>query len=398
MTLAILGGEPVIKRPLAKFNTIDNSEIMGAQHVLRHFPLSGFLGGQARGGHLVCELEQEWAKAMGVKHAIACNSGTSGLLAACAAVGVGIGSPVLTTPFTMSATSAAPLFLGANLIYGDIDPETFNLSPFVDAKYLHDVHAVLVTNLFGHPADLYKWREECHKRGVYLIEDSTQTPFSVIGQTGQIYAGTVGDVGVFSFNVHKHLQCGEGGMVVVPDDDRIALAIRHFINHGELAGNGRAGLNLRMTELNAVIALEQLKKRNDIITKRQFQALNLTSIADKYEWIGPPIKRDHCEHVYYAWAAKFTMPFVPRNLLLKAINAEGFPIRTGYVDPLYHLPAFAQFRSPCPVAEAMHDKILGVFENCGYTLNDDDFAGFEQILRKIEDNIPALRGITEATA
>lgn len=397
MTLAILGGEPVIKRPLVKFNTIGEDETIGARLVLDHYPLSGFLGGETRGGHWVRQLEERWAEAMGVKHAIACNSGTSGLLAACAAVGIDVDTPVLTTPFTMSATSAAPLFLGANLLYGDIDPETFNLM-LPDPKYLWDTHAVLVTNLFGHPADLFTWRGECQKRGVYLIEDSTQTPFSVIGQTGRIYAGTVGDVGVFSFNVHKHLQCGEGGMVVVPDDDRIALAIRHFINHGELAGNGRIGLNLRMTELNAVIALEQLEKHRQIIEGRQIQALRLTGIATKHDWIGPPVAREHCDHVFYAWAAKFTMPFVPRDLLLKAINAEGFPIRPGYVPPLYRLPAFAMFRSPCPVAEAMHDRVLGVFENCGYTLDDDDFAGFEQILRKIEDNIPALRGIAEAVA
>lgn len=397
MSLAILGGEPVIKQPLNKFDTIDKEEMDAVRHVMEDYPLSGFLGGEERGGPWVRNLEQQWAKAMGVKHAIACNSGTSGLLAACAAVNIGIGTKVLTTPFTMSATSAAPLFLGASLIYGDIDPETFNLM-LPDAKYLWDSHAVILTNLFGHPADLFRWREECKKRGVYLIEDSTQTPFALIGQTGRIHAGTVGDIGVFSFNVHKHLQCGEGGMVVVPSDDSLALAIRRFINHGELAGIRSVGLNLRMGELNAVIALEQLQKREEIIQSRQVQAGMLTGIAEKYDWIGPPVVRNHCKHAYYAWAAKFTMPFVPRDLLLKAINAEGFPIRAGYVEPLYRLPAFERFRFPCPVAEVMHDKVLGVFENCGYTLNDDDFDGFEQILRKIEDNIPALRGIVEAKA
>src|SRR5262245_49126875 len=113
MTLALFGGDPVIKQPLAKFNSIDANEVDAVATVLHNYPLSGFVGGEKRGGTFVQQLEDEWAEAMGVRHAIACNSATSGLLAACAAANIGIGSPVLTTPYTMSATSAAPLFFGA---------------------------------------------------------------------------------------------------------------------------------------------------------------------------------------------------------------------------------------------------------------------------------------------
>src|SRR4249919_3066727 len=110
-SLAINGGPKAVTRPLHIFRTIGEREISYANAALLSGPLSGYLGGELTGGLRVEALEYEFAGILGVKHAIAVNSATSGLLAACVATGLSRGSRVLTTPYTMSATAAAPAFL-----------------------------------------------------------------------------------------------------------------------------------------------------------------------------------------------------------------------------------------------------------------------------------------------
>jgi perosamine synthetase len=356
MTLAIDGGKPEVTGPVKRFSGISRLEAAAASAVVHDGPLSGFLGGQARGGHWVRALEDKWAEMFEVKHAVACNSATSGLLAACHAVGVERHDLVITTPFTMSATAAAPRWLGANLHFADIEDQMFCLRdpPLIDWR----AKAVIVTNLFGHPAHLRDLCNDCLERGVYLIEDNAQAPFAM--EDGR-YAGTIGHIGVFSLNVHKHIQCGEGG-VCVTDDDDLADRLRGFINHGELAG-GALGLNLRMTEVTAAIALAQLARAKPIVEGRIAQAEAIIAAIGSIPGLRPPVVRNGCKHVYY------TIPFLiegERARFVKALAAEGVPLTEGYGPPLYRLPAFAPFARPCPVADDLHDRRLFYFENCGY--------------------------------
>lgn len=386
MTLAILGGKPLIgPGEIEPFNGIGDSEVRAAAKAIRSGPLSGFLGGMDRGGPCVRSLEDRWQSTFAVRHAIACNSATSGLLAACHAAGVNSKSKVLTTPFTMSATSACAAILGAEIVYSDIEDDTFCLDP--DRCNLEDITHCIITNLFGHPAQLSRWKESAVYHGVTLIEDNAQSPFA---EQGGKYAGTVGHMGVFSLNVHKHIQCGEGG-VVVTDDDRYAERLRRFINHGELAG-AAAGLNLRMTEYTAAIAEAQLNKAWYIIGDRIKQAQLLTQACAGRDWIVPPVELPDSDHVYYVWAAKLLTEKlgISRDIFVRSVACEGFPLKSGYVQPLYRLNAFSRFVSPCPVAETMHDRTLVIFENCGHTITAGIADRFSQILDKIEDNAKAL--------
>src|SRR5258708_28565936 len=102
--LALLGGEPAVTEPLHRFNTIGYDEAEAAAQAVMGGPLSGYLGGEKRGGYHVERLEATWAEMFGVKHAVACNSATSGILIACMAIGVRSGRTVRTTPYTMSGT------------------------------------------------------------------------------------------------------------------------------------------------------------------------------------------------------------------------------------------------------------------------------------------------------
>jgi perosamine synthetase len=344
MTLAINGGKPAVTTPLRKYNTIGESEIAAAVDAMRSGPLSGYLGGIDKGGRYVEELEDTFAGILGVKHAVACNSATSGLLMACFSCGVQKHSVVLTTPYTMSATAAAPKVLGPTIMFGDIEGETFGLTPHHEDR--NDV--TISTNLFGHPARNRALKKEAQA----LIEDSAQAVFAQ--DNGK---SLTGDVACFSFNVHKHLQAGEGG-ICVTNNETLALFMREYRNHGELKkDNGSCGLNLRMTDVTAAIALAQLRRHKEIMDGRIAFAEQLTEMVKMLPGVRPPVVREGCTHSYYIHASLSD----DRDWVVQALNAEGVPMRAGYVTPLYKSARVQRAVSACHgIRREPHHDVRGV--------------------------------------
>jgi dTDP-4-amino-4,6-dideoxygalactose transaminase len=261
--------------------------------------------------------------------------------------------------------------------FHDVDKDTFcidNVRP--------DVGMVIAVNLFGHPAKLSELRRKCDasKTKTYLIEDNAQSPLAMENSR---YAGTIGHLGVFSLNVHKHLHCGEGGIVCTNDDD-LAKSIRLFRNHGELAG-GSIGLNLRMTEVTATVARVQLRRIDDLVGGRVIQAHKLMAAMER-PWLKPPIVRTGCTHSFYVIAYKFdeAVAGFSRAWFVEQMAAEGVPLMAGYVKPLYELPAFSAYRRSCPVAEELHYKTLVCFENCAYSPTDSQIDQISDIIDKVE--------------
>jgi perosamine synthetase len=361
----------IVKGPIKPFNSIGREE-RHAVDMAMFDSLSGYLAGRERGGPHVRALEDAWCETFGVRHAIACNSATSALLAACEAADVGPGSKVLTTPMTMSATSAAPVFLGADLLYADVDDHAFALSGPFQRDY--GIKAAVVTNLFGHPAYLSQTRKMCERFDWIMIEDNAQSPFAMEGDR---FAGTVGHIGCWSLNIHKPLQCGEGG-ICTTDDDELAARMRAFINHGEHVSD-RIGLNLRMPEVCAAIALTQLRRGKEIIGGRVAQAEAIIAAIGDIPGLRPPVVGKNCKHVYYA------IPFLVeknRTEFCNTLLANGVPIVEGYVPPLYRMSAFKTFARPCPVAEDLHDRRLLYFENCGWSPTGEQIKQIGEAFRK----------------
>jgi len=344
--------------PIAPYNSITKVEIAAAIAAMDDGPLSGYLAGQERGGKMVRALEDAWQETFNVRHAIACNSNTSGLMAAAFAVGLGPGDDFACPAMTMTATAAAPMFTGATPIFCDVEDETFGLSvtglPFEEI----DNWPVFATNLFGHPCDLRRIRQWCDANGTYLIEDNAQAPFATERER---YTGCIGHIGVFSLNVHKHFHCGEGG-VIVTNDDHLAWRMRGFINHGEHI-MAPIGLNLRMPEVSAAIAGAQLRRAYGLVAQRVVQAQEIIAAIGDVPGIRPPVVRDDCVHVYY------TIPFLidgDRAAFCHDLRNAGVPVVEGYADPLYRMTAFKQFGMRCPNAEDLHDRRLFYIENCAY--------------------------------
>lgn len=341
-----------------------------------NMPLSGFLAGEERGGTLVRMLEEDWAAAMGVRHAIACNSATSGLMAAAFAVGLDDESTFYVSPLTMSATAAAPMFTGAKPLFTDILPASLVLDPVgVEGHRLRTLEgrrakAVFTTALFGNSCCEYDMRAICHRHGMKLVVDAAQAPFA---KAGEKFVGTIGDIGVFSLNVHKHLQCGEGGVIVTNDDD-LARKMRLFINHGETVG-ASVGLNLRMTELAALVAHGQLKRRDALIGGRITQA---QKIIDAFGYVRPCVW-EGTQHVFYV--IPWMMEWEKRESFIVACAAGGVPLKAGYHPLLYHMPAFAPYRLSCPEAVRAQAGLV-LFENCAWTLTDHQIAEMGRIMRE----------------
>ncbi len=350
---------------LRRYNSIGPEEVHAAATVVSQGVLSGYLAGVNFGGPQCEALEGEFAAEFFTAHAVAVNSATSGLLAACNACWIGPGDEVIVSPYTMSATAAAPLHLGAKVKWGAIDSKTFNLIP--DASLIGPrTAAVIVTNLFGHPARLNEWRGICDRAGIWMIEDNAQ---AIRAMEHGCYAGTVGHIGVFSLNVHKHIQCGEGG-VCLTDEGHLAQRMRNFRNHGE-AMDDVPGLNLRMTEVSAAIAREQLKKSPVLVGGRRRQAERLSEIA----WqAGLPASyvREGYDHSWYIWSVLLEST-QRRDAFVDALCAKGFPMQKGYMKPLYAIRAFP--RAPASVMRGVEDieSRLATFENCAWDVPESQW-------------------------
>jgi dTDP-4-amino-4,6-dideoxygalactose transaminase len=384
--LAINGGKPVIDKPLPVYNSIGKEEIDAVTKVLEGGCLSKFVGAWGKdfdGGDAVKAFEQAWRKQFGVAHAISVNSATSGLYAAMGAIGIEPGDEVIVPPTTMSATAMAPLVYGGIPVFADIEDETFCIDPQdVRRKITPRTKAILAVNLFGHPARLKELRALADEHGIFLIEDNAQAPLAT--EHGR-YSGTIGHIGVFSLNYHKHIHTGEGGLCLT-NDDRLALRLRAIRNHGENivepAGlmedmSNMFGFNYRLSEIAATIGLWQLEKAEYHVEQRVKIAQKLRQAISSLSGLTPPVERDGCSHVYYVLAMRYDEKAmgVSRDFFSKALFAEGFPNYIGYVKPLYLLPIFQKKiavgskgfpfslstttnyqKGLCPVAERLYEK------------------------------------------
>lgn len=403
--LAINGGKKVREKLFPAYNTIGIEEEEAVLRVLRSGKLSNFLGtwhDDFYGGKEVQALEEEWAACFGARHAIAVNSATSGLYAAVGACGISPGDEVIVSPYTMSASATAALVYGAIPVFADIEPEFFCLDPHsVESRITSKTKAIIVVDIFGLPYDADAINSIARRHGLFVIEDCAQAPGAKY--QGR-FAGTLGDIGVYSLNYHKHIHCGEGG-VIVTDDDQLAWRLRLIRNHAEAVLDAKGiekpeelvnmvGFNYRMTELEASVARCQLKKLDGLVTERQENVAYLAKELSQIPCLKPAVVRPDSTHVYYVHPLLFdkNIAGISRNLFAKAVRAElaptglrekeGVQLGCGYVKPLYlqpiyqHRIAFGSNGYPfnlaqnnlnyerglCPVTEQLHFETLMTHE------------------------------------
>ena len=231
--LSLLGGTKIIKYKFKKFNTINKLEINAATKVLKSGNLSNFLGTNSKnfyGGTNVRKLENAFKSYFKVKFAISVNSWTSGLIAAIGSLDIEPGDEIILPTWTMSACASAILNWNAIPVFADIEDKTFCIDPESIKKNISKkTKAILAVDIFGHSANLGEIKKIAKKYKLKIISDTAQAPGALY--KGK-FAGTISDIGGFSFNYHKHIHCGEGGMIVT---NNIRLARRAMLirNHAE---------------------------------------------------------------------------------------------------------------------------------------------------------------------
>ena len=420
--LALLGGPKTIQEPFALYRSIGQEEVAAATRVIESGVLSRFLGSwdpDFFGGDEVRSFENEWAAFFRVKHAVTVNSNTSGLVAAIGAIGVEPGDEVIVSPWTMSATATAILVWNAIPVFADIEPETFNLDPAaIEKNITPHTKAIVVTDIFGHAADLDAIMAIARRHNLKVIEDSAQAPGAIY--KGR-FAGTIADIGVFSLNYHKHIHTGGGG-VCVTDDERLAERMQLIRNHAESVVGDKGvsdisnmiGFNFRMTEVEAAIGREQLKKLQPLVDQRIKAADRLTRGIRDLPGLRLPVVKPDCTNVYYVYPITYDEQAtgIPRSRIVSALRAEGLEVGDGYSN-LHLLPMYQQkqaygtkgypwsgsfykgsvsyAKGICPVAEQLNDSRYLGLEMCVYRFTDNETDLVVKAFHKVWSALDLLR-------
>jgi perosamine synthetase len=398
--LALFGGEPVRKHRFPPHPVLGDEEKQAVLDVLNRGELSTFIAAPGEyflGGKKIKEFERRFADYHGVEYAVAFNSATAALHAAVVAVGVEPGEEVIVPPYTFTSTATCALMHNAIPVFADVQDDIYNLDPTAVAKVISPLtKAMIPVHLFGHPADMDGLMALARQHNLKVIEDCAQAP-------GARYkgglVGTIGDCGIFSFTENKNITTGEGGMLIT-NDAAIAEASRMVRNHGEAIWEGQTvrtytstmlGWNYRMTEMEAALGIVQFSRMDALHSVRIELSDYLTEKLQDVEGLTTPTVYPDCSHTYYAYALKYDehTTGVPRDLFVKALNAEGIPFGAGYVRPLYLSPiyhnskpfAFRHYtgtakydKGICPIAERLHehDLILTIIARPPATLTDMD--------------------------
>lgn len=353
--LALEGGTPLRSRPWQDNFTTGEEEKRAVLEVLSTGYLSLFEGShhpdppfRFDGGPYVRRLEEAVGDKLGVPHVISVNSATSGLYAAIGALGIGYGDEVIVSPYTMSACAAAPLVYGAIPVFADVEAETGCLSVDSIRRVITPrSRAILVVHQFGIPADMDGILALAKQHGLKIIEDCAQA-WGALHNGRPV--GTIGDIGVFSFNVNKSIQSGEGGLCVTRDAD-LSYRLKLIRNHGEAvvgpAGYDNItniiGFNYRMTELTAAVAYEQFRKLETLNARRLELVGRLTDALAEFPGLIPLRARAGTHATYYVYPVRFLAEHWgnrSRADFAGAMNAEGICMFQGYVRPLYLQPMY----------------------------------------------------------
>ena len=324
--LALLGGTPVRTKPFGEpWPIFDDNEEKALLKALRSRNWCCLRGSA------VYDFEKEFAEAMGVRHCVLSNGGTTALSASLHCLGVGPGDEVITTPNTFIATINVICNAHALPVFVDIDPDTGSM----DAELMEDAitehaKAILPVHLSGFPADIEKIMSVANKHKIPVVEDACQ---SVFAEVNDKKVGTFGTTGCISFQEWKSLVCGEGG-ALLGSDEELMRRCAAFVNNGRDPKRARRGYafpgsNHRMTEFQAAILTEQFKrfKKQDKIRQRNGRYLEreLAKI--------PGIKRRkvYCEKTRFTYVT-FELDYDKKHLnsvsasrFAEALRAEGVP-------------------------------------------------------------------------
>ncbi|HOB43303.1 MAG TPA: UDP-4-amino-4,6-dideoxy-N-acetyl-beta-L-altrosamine transaminase [Bacillota bacterium] len=369
--------------------SIDDDDVRSVVEVLK--------GDWLTTGPSVDRFEQDLARYVGARHAVAVNSGTSALDIAVQALDLPKGSEIITTPFTFAATSNAILYNGHVPIFADIDPITRNIHPDeIQKRITPKTRAIIYVDYAGQPCAIDEIREIAREYDLRLIEDACHA-FGASYKGRKI--GTFADMTIFSFHPVKPITTGEGGAVVTDDPDlnaRLRLLRSHGITRdvGDLFGEGESwgydmqllGHNYRMTDIQAALGVSQLKKIDSFIERRNEIATCYIRALSDMAWLDLPVTMDGVTHGWHLYTV--LLNGIERNTLFSYLKERGIGVNVHYI-PIYRF-SYYQKHHPLnvknfPNTEDVFNRILTLPLYPG--MKDEDVVYVSEQLHRAESDL-----------
>jgi len=285
------------------------------------------------------DFEDSFAEYIGTRFAVTVSNGTTALHAALLASGIGPGDTVITTPFSFIATANAIIHCGGKIVFADIDPQTFNISPEKMAAILKKhpgrIKAAVITHLYGHPCRMDHIMKLVKKYNLILIEDCAQAHGAEFKGRK---AGAFGNIATFSFYGSKNMTTGEGGMITT-DNKRLYQKCGRLTDQGRSSRfiHSETGFNYRMSNLAAAIGLAQLKKIDLFNNRRRKNAQYLSGRLKDIAWITLPQEAKDSKHVFHQYTIRVDGG---RDRLVAHLKNNSIEASVNYPLPIHRQPAY----------------------------------------------------------
>jgi dTDP-4-amino-4,6-dideoxygalactose transaminase len=305
------------------------------------------LSGWVTQGPEVAAFEREFAAAVGAPHACAVSSCTTAMHVALAALGVGSGDEVVTVSHSFIATANAVRYCGATPVFVDVSLDTFNIDPaLVEQAITPRTRALLVVHQLGMPCDLSRLTAIGRARGIPVVEDAACALGSDVRRDGQWerIGRPHGDIACFSFHPRKLLSTGDGGMLTTRDaalDARFRLLRQHGMSVPDTVRHGSAqvifeqypvfGFNYRMTDIQAAIGREQLKRLDAIVATRRARAARYSERLRAMPGIVVPAEPPATRTNWQSYAVRLTGPHDQQAIMQQLLD-EGISTRRGAMN------------------------------------------------------------------
>lgn len=345
-------------------------------------------------GKFIEYFEKAFAQKMKTRYAISINSGTSALHCALVALGIEKGDEVIIPALTFSAPAIAILQVGAKPIFVDVKEDTFLINEDeIENKITNKTKVILPVHLYGSPANMKSIIEIADRNELAILEDSAEC---ILGKSNNKIAGTIGDVGIFSFQSTKHMTSGEGGMIVT-NDKTIATKARMYSNLGYSSSFNKTDLsnpkykrhhilshNYRMSELCAAMLLGQLEVIDDLISSRRKIASIYDEIFTKQKSFIPQKIVENSISSYWCYTIKLSMD-INQELLDKFLISLGNKKfkrawRLAYQEPFFKKYLHSSL-DICPIAERIQPRLIQLKTN---SLTSNEINTIKEIINYLE--------------
>lgn len=335
-------------------------------------------------GAFLERFEAAFARYCGVRHAMACSSGTAALHLALHALDVGPGDEVIVPTFTIASCANMVHALGATPVFADVDPRTYTLDPrAAEALITPRTRALMGVHLYGHPCDMSALRALADAYGLWLLEDAAEAfGAEVDGRR----AGSLGDVGVFSLYGNKIVTTGEGGMIVT-DNDEMAAIVRELRDLGFYRPthfwHRRQGFVSRLTNLQAAVGLAQIERADELVARREAIAARYDALLADVPGLVRPPRTPGTRNVCWMYALRIEEEAfgASRDRVMRSLGRRGIETKTFFIplhlQPIYYRDAY---EGRFPVAERIATQ--GLYLPSGPALTDEEIVYVAESLRE----------------